>query len=36
VVTSAAGANRVYAPAPGVRFVRRTSDATLLDAEGRS
>jgi len=36
VVTSAAGANRVYAPASGVRFVRRTSDATLLDAEGRS
>jgi hypothetical protein len=36
VVTSAAGANRVYAVAPGTRFVRRPSDATLVDAQGRS
>jgi hypothetical protein len=33
-VTSAAGANRVYAPAPGTRFVRQAADA-LADARGR-
>ena len=36
VVTSAAGANRVYAIEPGRRFVRQSSDGVAVEAQGRS
>lgn len=35
VVTTSAGANRVYAMPPGTRIVRQQPDGRLLDAEGR-